>query len=276
MNTISELIEWGTLELGTSAQAPFEAKMLLANSIQCDESFLFNNPDAIVSNENIETYQSFIARRKLNEPLSYIVGNKVFFSLKFDVSSDTLIPRMQTELLVKIALENLSGPKEILDLGTGCGTIGCTLAYLNPNWKVTCTDVCEKALNVAKSNAEKLQLKNVEFIASNWFDALEGRTFDAIVSNPPYLRTNQVEMLFGKDHFEPPVSLSAGPTGYEAFRIILDNCAPHLNDGGLLILEHGLDQADNLHALLSKHFESIQTVYDSSGNARVTFGCKKS
>lgn len=272
MNTIAELLDWGVLQLATGDFAPYEAKVLLANTLKCDSSYLYANPNSVVSKANKESYLAFVARRRQNEPLSYIVGKKEFCTLSFKVSPDTLIPRTQTELLVKTILENLSGPIDILDLGTGCGAIGCTLAHVNSNWNVTGTDISAKAIRIAKSNADKLELKNIQFIESNWFEALHGRKFDAIVSNPPYLRSDDVNILFGKAPFEPQVALSMGPTGYEAFRVIINTCGEYLKPGGFLALEHGFDQAENLQALLSCRFKQITTVCDSAGNERVTFG----
>lgn len=274
MNTIIELYEWGALQLGTSELAAFEAKFLLAHVLQRNQTFLYQHPNDTVLEENIKNYQALIARRIQHEPLSYLSGQKEFYSLTFEVFYDTLIPRLQTELLVKTVLENLSGYNEVLDLGTGCGTIGCTLAYLKPDWLIIATDICPKALQIAKRNAEKLQLNNIQFIESNWFESLSNKQFDGIISNPPYLRDQDISTLFGEALFEPRIALSLGPTGYEAFELILRECHSYLKPGGLLALEHGFDQAEKLQTLLAPQFSQISTIYDSAGNARVTVGHK--
>ncbi|MCS5711630.1 peptide chain release factor N(5)-glutamine methyltransferase [Candidatus Berkiella aquae] len=275
MKTIAELLDWGTLELGSTAIVAYETKILLTHILQCDNTFLYDNPDHSVSEEYIKQFYRYIERRKSNEPLAYIIGKKEFYHLVFDVTYDTLIPRAQTELLVKTVLALQSGEREILDLGTGCGAIGCTLAFHHPHWKVTGTDISAKALEVAQKNADTLQLKNISFIESDWFDALNGKQFDLIVSNPPYIRAQDVAHLFGKTLFEPRVSLSWGQTGFEVFELIVSQCIPYLKPRGIIALEHGYDQAEKLQFLLGKDFQHINTVSDSAGNARLTYGYRK-
>lgn len=272
-NTITELLEWGTKSLSPNNMAFFEARELLAYVLQCELSSLNTWPGKEISKENVQTYQTLIIRRKKNEPISYIVGSKSFGSLTFEVTSDTLIPRAQTELLVQTILNELdTTAKSVLDLGTGCGTIACCLAHLRPHWVLTATDISAKAIVVAKRNANRLQLNNIQFLESNWFNALNNKTFDAIISNPPYIRDQDVPFIFG-DTPEPKIALSAGPTGMEAFIQILGECKTHLNPQGFIAFEHGFDQAENLTALFTQAgFEKIQTIYDAAGNPRVTFG----
>lgn len=275
MNTINALYEWGTLQLGTGPTAAFETRLLLAHALQCTLTFLYQNPDNTVAKEVVEEYQTLIIRRTRHEPLAYILGYKEFYSLRFEVSYDTLIPRIQSELLVKTALAHLSDHQEILDLGTGCGAIGCTIAYFKPNCFITATDISPKALHIAKKNAEKFNLKNIEFIESNWFEKIGNRQFDAIISNPPYLRSHDLTTLFGDTLFEPPIALSVSLTGYEVFQWIAKECPAYLKPEGWLALEHGFDQTEKIHAFLDTHFTRINTLYDSAGNARVTTSYKK-
>lgn len=274
MATIAELLEWAKQALAKHEVAQLEAQVLLAYILGCDRAYLYAWPEKEVSTDNIKRFEEIIQRRQQHEPIAYLVGDKEFWSLKFKVSKDTLIPRADTELLVQTVLDHLpQTAQSIVDVGTGCGIIACTLAHLRPKWQVYGVDISDSALEIAKWNAQNLQISNVTFIESNWLQNLEGKRFDAIIGNPPYIREGDVHLIHGDLLYEPKIALTPGPTGLEAFQIILSQCPSHLKPNGLVAFEHGFDQADKVSTLLeSAGFQHIKTFQDFSGNQRVTIG----
>jgi len=274
MTTIAELLEWGKEVLIKHDVPQLEAQVLLAYVLGCDRAYLYAWPENEVSEENIKQYQEIIRRREQHEPIAYLVGNKEFWSLAFKVSKDTLIPRADTELLVQTVLDNLPQTMQsVVDVGTGCGIIACTLAHQRPNWQVYGVDISAQALEIARINAHDLHISNVEFIESNWLQNLKGKSFDAIIGNPPYIREGDVHLIHGDLLYEPKIALTPGPTGLEAFQIILSQCPFYLKPNGLIAFEHGFDQADKVAELLTRAgFDNIKTFQDFSGNQRVTIG----
>ncbi|MBN9288394.1 MAG: protein-(glutamine-N5) methyltransferase, release factor-specific [Gammaproteobacteria bacterium 39-13] len=274
MTTIAELLEWAKEALIKHDVPQLEAQVLLAYVLGCDRAYLYAWPEKEVSEENVKQFEAIIRRREQHEPIAYLVGNKEFWSLAFKVSKDTLIPRADTELLVQTVLDNLPQTMQsVVDVGTGCGIIACTLAHQRPNWQVYGVDISAQALEIARINAHDLHISNVEFIESNWLQNLKGKSFDAIIGNPPYIREGDVHLIHGDLLYEPKIALTPGPTGLEAFQIILSQCPFYLKPKGLIAFEHGFDQADKVAELLTRAgFENIKTFQDFSGNQRVTIG----
>ncbi|MBS0286240.1 MAG: peptide chain release factor N(5)-glutamine methyltransferase [Proteobacteria bacterium] len=275
MATIGELLKWASDALKQSQDVPqLEAQVLLAHVLDCSRSALYAWPEKEVSNTDTETFQSLIQRRLQHEPIAYLTGHKEFWSLDFEVTKDTLIPRADTELLIKVVMQTLDdNPHTVIDLGTGCGAIACTLAHLKPKWQVVGLDISKQAIQVAQKNAQKLNISNVEFLVSNWFESLPPKQYDAIVGNPPYIRGNDVHLIHGDLPFEPTIALTPGNTGFEAYEIILNACKPYLKDKGLVAFEHGFDQGAHLSELLAQAgFGDIETFQDLAGKDRVTIG----
>ncbi|MFI4938304.1 MAG: peptide chain release factor N(5)-glutamine methyltransferase [Candidatus Berkiellales bacterium] len=276
--TVEMLLNEGKAALTMFDNPPLEAQILLAHVLKCDRMKLYGWPEKVVSDEETTLFEELVKRRQTHEPIAYLTGTKEFWSLIFHVTHDTLIPRFDTELLVEKVLHHLpETPLSVLDLGTGCGAIACALAHTRPNWKITATDVSAKALIVAKQNAERHHLPQIEFIESDWFKALGNRRFDAIVSNPPYIREYDLHLMHGALPFEPRISLTPGPSGLEAFRLIVATSLDHLNPQGLLAFEHGYDQANAVTQILDQAgLTDIKTYYDLAGLARVTLGWRGS
>ncbi|OOF47832.1 peptide chain release factor N(5)-glutamine methyltransferase [Rodentibacter trehalosifermentans] len=229
---------------------------------------------------------ALLARRLKGEPIAYILGEKAFWSLSLNVAKSTLIPRPDTEILVEqalsIAKEKLQkNPPHfrLLDLGTGTGAIALALASeLTPicekqptELTIIGVDVIPKAVELAKSNAEKNQL-NVAFFQSQWFKNVEGR-FDLIVSNPPYIDENDEHLSQGDVRFEPRSALVATEQGYGDLRHIIEQAPFYLNEGGALLLEHGWQQGEKVRSIFAQnHWEKIATLCDYGDNERVTYG----
>ncbi|OQX10270.1 MAG: protein-(glutamine-N5) methyltransferase, release factor-specific, partial [Thiothrix lacustris] len=201
-------------------------------------------------------------------------GQREFWTLTLKVTPDTLIPRPETELLVTTALSLLPAPAcAVLDLGTGTGAIALSLASERPDLSITACDFSAAALAVAIENAKTHQLHNVSFIQSHWFSELAPQQFDLIVSNPPYIETNDPHLKQGDVCFEPLTALTAGQDGLDDIRHIVQT-APHwLASSGWLLLEHGYNQGTAVTTLLQMAgFQQVRCLPDLAGNPRVSLG----
>ncbi|CAM3032876.1 protein-(glutamine-N5) methyltransferase, release factor-specific [Pseudomonas floridensis] len=274
MTIIASLLR--SAELPDSPTARLDAELLLAAALGKPRSFLHTWPERIVSSEAALVFSDYLQRRRAGEPVAYILGQQGFWKLDLEVAPHTLIPRPETEMLVEAALELVPtfAPAQVLDLGTGTGAIGLALASERPQWKVTAVDRVPDAVALAERNRSRLQLDNATVLESHWFSALQGRQFDLIISNPPYIAEADPHLSAGDVRFEPSSALTAGPDGLDDLRTIIGQAPAHLSPGGWLLLEHGYDQGPAVRELLIRHgFERIQTRRDLGEHERITFGC---
>lgn len=222
-----------------------------------------------------EVFETMLQRRLAGEPIAYILGQREFYGLTLTVSPDVLIPRADTETLVEAALVRTPQQQtcHVLDLGTGSGAIALAIARQRPLAEVIAVDASASALEVAKNNAEALKLGNVKLLLSDWFAAVAGKSFDVIVSNPPYIAANDPHLAQGDLRFEPATALASGTDGLADIRRIA-SAAPHfLKPGGWLMLEHGYDQAPAVRQLLEANgFAEVVSEKDLAGIERVTLG----
>ena len=212
----------------------------------------------------------------MGEPLQYVVGMTEFMSLKFHVADGVLIPRPDTETLVETAMEVIGERSlSVLDIGTGSGCVGISIASYCKNSRVVSVDISEKALEIAKENA-KLNKVNVEFLKCNILSEIPAGSYDVIVSNPPYIPTAVIDGLDKnvKDH-EPKLALDGGDDGLDFYRRITDIAPSILNSGGTLIYEVGHDQANEVKLLMEKDFTDIQIIKDLCGINRVIKAMKQ-
>lgn len=219
--------------------------------------------------------EQLLDRRARGEPVAYLTGRREFWSLELTVTPDVLIPRPETELLVEQALARipLDAAWTIADLGTGSGAVALALARERPRCTIIATDASTAALAVARRNAQQLGIGNVEFRHGDWLAPLAGLSFDLIVSNPPYIPDNDPHLSQGDVRFEPRAALTAGADGLDAIRIIATDARRHLRRDGLLLLEHGFDQAAGVRSVLTGHsYAAVSTCPDLLGLPRVTFG----
>ncbi len=260
-------------------EAKLEAQLLLQFVLAVDHAWLIVHATDAISDQHKLQFLKLIQRRSKGEPIAYILGEREFYGLPFKVSEDTLIPRSDTEALVEIALEKLDSCSHgndgvsVLDLGTGTGAIALAIAHSLPEAYVTAVDASEKALAVAQENAERLEIEQVEFIHSDWFEGLVGHRFDVIVSNPPYIEENDQHLNQGDLRFEPISALASGEDGLDDIRLILADCLAFLKPQGWVMLEHGYKQAEAVQQLMAETgLVEVDTIKDFGGNDRVTIG----
>jgi release factor glutamine methyltransferase len=257
--------------------ARWEAEALLAHALRCERSWLYAHPDAVPDAQADATFAALLEKRIAGTPLAYLLGRRAFWRLDLAVTQDTLIPRPETELLVELALGRIppDAACDVLDLGTGSGAIALALAMERPDARVTAVDASEAALAVARANAQAHDLKHVEFVCSDWFAALAGRRFDVVVSNPPYLASDDPHLAAGELAREPRSALVAGADGLDDIRrIAVDACAA-TREGGWLLLEHGWTQGAEARAILERAgWLDVKTDRDLEGRDRVTSGMR--
>jgi len=272
MATIDYLLR--AAQLPDSPSAKLDAEWLLAAALGKGTSYLRTWPDREVLPEVEARFAAYLERRRLGEPVAYILGRQGFWSLDLEVAPDTLIPRPDTELLVETALEMLpAGPADVLDLGTGTGAIALALASERSTWRLTGVDRISEAVTLAARNAQRLGLGNVMFIESQWFSLLAGQRYGLIVSNPPYIPASDPHLLQGDVRFEPSSALVAGGDGLDDIRLIIEQAPTHLLSSGWLMLEHGYDQTMAVRTLLfDGGFVDVASRKDFGGHERVSFG----
>ncbi len=249
---------------------PRSGEILLGAILKKNRAYLYAYPDQIVLPEDLQLFHTLISRRAQGEPIAYLLGEKEFYSLNFKVTRDTLIPRPETEMLIDEALKLLpSTANKILELGTGSGAIAITLAKLRPNWQIMATDISGKALKVAIDNAQRHEVNNIDFILSDWFSNIPAQKFDLIISNPPYVAN--LDPHLDSLRYEPLSALQAGVHGLDDITTIIKNAPPYLINGGMLLLEHGYNQEQEVKTLLKQaKFREIETLNDLGNCPRVT------
>ena len=281
MISISALLQQDQARLACAmgleiAAARFEVQLLMARALQVNRAWLIAHDDEILPSIAAAQYQAELARRIQGEPIAYIVGEKEFYGLRLMVTDTVLIPRPETELLVDLALGCLPIGQafKVLDLGTGSGAIALSLAKLRPQAQLLAVDASAAALQVAQANAQHLQLPNIRFLESHWYQQISaGIEFDLIVSNPPYIAAGDRHLQQGDLRFEPETALVAGITGLDDLQAIVASASSYLVDGGWLMLEHGFDQAVAVRTLLHQAgFGKVVTHPDLAGIARVSLG----
>lgn len=253
--------------------ARLDAEVLLCHCLAKPRSYLRAWPERPLSADEYHQFSQYLARRAAGEPIAYILGEREFWSLPLTVSPATLIPRPETELLVETALA-LALPDNIfaLDLGTGTGAIALALAKERPTWSVTATDRMPAALQLARTNSQALGLP-IELIESDWFSALNGRQFDLILSNPPYIDAADPHLSEGDVRFEPASALVAKANGLGDLFTLIAQAPCFLSPGGWLLLEHGWQQAEAVVATLSERgFSQVRWQADLAGQPRMSLG----
>lgn len=275
---IKYLLNDACVRLGNH-EARIESQILLQAVLGVNRAWLIAHADDEIQATDEAYYDALIARRMAGEPIAYILRQREFFGLMLKVTPATLIPRPDTETLVEAALEKIPQQPhsvstcEVLDMGTGTGAIALAIASQRPHAEVTATDQSKEALTVAQENAHALGLDRCILKLSDWYTGLSGEQYDLIVSNPPYIQSNDPHLQQGDLRFEPSSALAAGDDGLKDIRHIVSGASAHLKPQGWLMLEHGYDQADAVAACMRvAGFQNIGHRRDITGIARVTYG----
>jgi release factor glutamine methyltransferase len=261
--------------LSLSGLVPVDAKVLLAHVLGCSRAWLAAHEADALTKEQGVAYAALCRRRRDGEPIAYLTGIREFWGLEIAVTPDVLIPRPETETLVEFALSKLPRDRRlhVLDLGTGSGAIALALAHDRPTAEVLATDRSDAALAVARDNARRLDLRNVSFIAADWYGGVPVGPWDLIASNPPYVDAGDPHLREGDLRFEPAGALSPGVDGRSAMRIIVDGARERLAAGGWLAVEHGHDQSDAVYAQFrTAGFQDVVALRDLAGIPRVVAG----
>lgn len=272
-NTVTHALTQARLQL-SSDEAKLEAQVLLQQVLNVSHAWLISHANDVLEAHQLEAFHVLVQRRLNGEPIAYILGQREFYGLNLTVTSDTLIPRPDTETLVEAALAKLTNNQAtVLDLGTGTGAIALAVAKHRPMTHVTAVDFSTTALKVAAQNAKQLNITNITFVESHWFDALAPTPFDIVISNPPYIEHNDAHLSQGDLRFEPLTALASGADGLDDIRQIINDCLVYLKPQGWLMLEHGYNQAEAVADLMANvGLSNIETIQDLGGNDRVTLG----
>jgi len=252
-----------------------EVELLLSHALGHDRAWLYAHADDPLAVADAVRFHALLRRRAAGEPVAYLIGRREFWSLDLTVTPAVLIPRPETELLVELALQRIpqSTEMDIVDLGTGSGAIALALARERPCTRMLATDASAAALKVARGNAERLGIRNVQFTQSDWCAAFGGAKFDLIVSNPPYIADADIHLEQGDLRLEPRTALASGADGLDAIRIIIGAAPAHLKPGGWLLFEHGYAQGAAARTLLGKSgFVEVFTARDLEQRERVSGG----
>ena len=284
IKTYENALAWGQAALSLLENGKNEARIIMSYATGLGTAELITRAKELMREDDFTEYEKRIYSRIEGVPLQYIVGMQEFMGLPFRVNPSVLIPRLDTEVLADEVLKiidqkGLKNP-EVLDLCTGSGALGITIAAKVPGALVTLTDVSEEALHTAMGNAALNKVgRRCSFLLGDMFDAIpEDKQFDIIVCNPPYIKSNLIETLDVevKDH-EPRMALDGGKDGLKYYRIIADEASMHLRSGGILALEIGFDQAIEVKRLLNKAktYDDSRVVRDLTHLDRVIIATRK-
>jgi release factor glutamine methyltransferase len=255
------------------ASPRLEAELLLGEVTGLDRAKLLAWPESEIRDADLSRFRALVERRIAGEPIAYVRGRQAFWTLELRVTRDTLIPRPETELLVELALERLppDAPLLVLDAGSGSGAIAAALASERPAWTLIATDRSLDAARVARDNLSRLAAKNARVINCHWLAPIADRSLHALICNPPYIPDADPHLKRGDLLFEPRWALAAGRDGLDAIRELGAQAATRLRPVGLIVLEHGFDQAQAVRAILARQgFEDLSTHRDLAGHERAT------
>jgi len=275
MHTIQSLLTESSQQLQASSDsAEIDVDILLCHILKKDRSHLRAWPEKQLTTEQLTQFQQLFQKRLQGTPIAYLTGTREFWSRDFITTPAVLIPRHETETLIELCLGLIQDTSKstLLDLGTGSGIIAITLAAEKRNIQVTAVDKSDDALSVAKQNAILNQTPHISFIQSDWFTKVPKQQFDFIVSNPPYINPSDPHLQQGDVRFEPNHALIAQQHGLQDIIYIAQQSKAYLKQTAYLILEHGYDQKDAVHSILSENnYYNIRCLNDLSGQARLSY-----
>ncbi|MDI6829254.1 MAG: peptide chain release factor N(5)-glutamine methyltransferase [Armatimonadota bacterium] len=254
-----------------------DAEVMLSESLGVPRSYLFAHPEQHVEPAAASRFEFWLRLREQRVPLAYIIGHKEFHGLDIEVTPAVLVPRQETETLVEATvavLKDIPSPL-VAEVGVGSGAVAIALAKSIPSAKIFATDSSEEALQVARRNINRHGMEQrIELRLGNFLEPLAGLVFDVVVSNPPYIPTDEIPSLQPEvARYEPIMALDGGMDGLDCYRKIVREAPRYLKQGGRLLFEVGWEQAENVKAILaSAGFVSIHALRDLSGVERVISG----
>ena len=254
-----------------------DAEIMLSRTLGRSRTELLAHPEAVPPQEVVERFSGWVSRRSRREPLAYIIGEREFYGICFEVSPAVLIPRPETEILVETAIgliKDVPAPR-IADIGLGSGAVAVSIAKAAPDAVIYGTESSVDALEIARRNAQRADAHNrTHFLQGDLLEPLAGMTFHLIVSNPPYIPSDEIESLQPEiAKYEPSQALDGGPDGLECHRRLAGSASAYLEDKGVLAVEVGAGQADAVEGLFrAAGLRGVRSVRDYSGIERVVLG----
>ena len=255
-----------------------EYSMLLAHVLSCRREWLIAHPEKALCLAEAAAFVDLVRQRLDGTPIAYLTRSREFYGIALEVSPSVLIPRPETELLVDAVLQRLPRNRkaDILDLGTGSGAIAIAMASNLPLARIEAVDRSHAALDVARRNVVRLDLRNVDLHVAHWYSGVTGDMFDVIVSNPPYVREDDPHLVQGDVRFEPREALTSGSDGLAAIRTIASGAPSRLKKGGTLLVEHGHDQGAACREIfMAAGLIAVETLRDLAGHDRVCVGSER-
>lgn len=272
---IKDLLVYGRAELKNNCIDDYDliAKILIEYVCKIDKNKIIIFEENEIDEKIYSLYKDYIAKITSGIPVQYITNNQEFMGLNFYVDENVLIPQPDTEIIVQEVIDHYKNKKcKIMDLCTGSGAIGISVAKYIKDVNVTATDISSKAIQVSKLNAEKnLVHRRMTFIESNLFKNIEEHNFDAIVSNPPYIETDVIEGLSNQVKNEPHIALDGGKDGLDFYRAIIEEAWKYIKNEGMLFLEIGYNQKKSVEKLLemNENYYNIYSKQDYGENDRI-------
>jgi len=254
--------------------AIIEARVLLRHVLGRDDGYLIAHADQALTAVQQTAFEALAARRRCGEPIAYLTGRREFYGLEFRVTPAVLIPRPETELLVERVLERVptQSAARVLELGTGSGCVAIVIAQRRPRASVVAVDDAAEAVALARENAARHAVPNLNVVRGDWFAAVPGERFDVVAANPPYVAAGDPHLTASELQCEPRRALVAGPEGTECIAAIIAAARDHLSDDGWLLFEHGHDQGARSRTLLAAagFSRQLSTWRDLAGIERVS------
>ena len=243
----------------------------LKEKLNFNDSEIYISSDKVLTVEDENLIKAFIKQKNEGIPLDYILNSSKFYEYEFFVDSRVLIPRPETEIIVNFVNSNFSSPIQVLDAGTGSGCIGISIALKNPSFQIYGSDYSEDAIDVASINKNKLGVKNFLLIHANWLSCFKTKCFDLVISNPPYIAEGDSHLE--KLVHEPNIALVSKEKGLFSIKKIVEQSRKVLKKGGMLMIEHGYDQQDDVGNIFKKNnFSKIESLKDLQSLPRITIG----
>ena len=256
----------------SSISSRLDIELLVMHVLEIDKNILYRD-DPLLTSQELERIKKLIERRETGEPLAYLTNNIGFWNLDLYVNRKVLVPRPETEVLVQNVLEDFNSERiAVLDLGTGSGAIGLSLAKDRPDWLVICSDISLDALKVASINMRR-NSTNVQLVNTDWLNSFKPKYFDVIVSNPPYINSTDPRIFSDGLKYEPIEALVSDSEGLGDIKKIIQQGSKMLKDRGCLFLEHGYDQSVKVVDIFKSYgFSGIKIHKDLNGHNRVCVG----